>query len=199
MHCIWLKDVKIWKVQFGEFGCDESTDLDPAGWYSMVQYMFCTSLHCIDFIESMFVQGQRMAATNSWRVPANRPRRVQNACLHCSWVKQEKRRQLDSTQNILPGLQCWEKDEHEIYENLWEFKAFDVWAIWLACPSLILGKWLSLRHTLQVKHDQTMSNLQLFSSWSLKGQEEEKLKREIKTMAEKGQAASAQNPRKSIQ
>jgi len=30
-----------------------------------------------------------------------------------------------------------------------------------------------------------------------KGQEEEKLKREIKTMAEKGQAASARNPRKS--
>ncbi len=51
----------------------------------------------------------------------------------------------------------------------------------------------------KVKHDQTMSILQLFSSWSLKGQEEEKLKREIKTMAEKGQAASAQNPRESIE
>lgn len=32
-----------------------------------------------------------------------------------------------------------------------------------------------------------------------KGQEEEKLKREIKTMAEKGQAASARNPRKSTE
>lgn len=97
----------------------------------------------------MFVQGQRMAATNSWRVPANRPRRVQNACLHCSWVKQEKHCQLDSALNILPRLQFWEKDEHEIVDNLWSSKVFDVWAIWPACPWLILGKCLSFRHTLQ--------------------------------------------------